>query len=94
MTVNKNNYRDYYRKLDIMKNEPGRTMLAEHRIEAGDARLIRQMPYRPPYAYRDEVLKDLIEMNESGIIEPSTSKRSSPIVLVKKEGTLRTCVDY
>ena len=45
--------------------------------------------------YRDEVLKDLKEMQESGIIEPSTTEWSSPIVLVKKkDGTLRMCVDY
>ena len=34
-------------------------------------------------------------MQESGIIEPSTTEWSSPIVLVKKkDGTLRMCVDY
>ena len=77
-----------------MKNEPGRTTFAEHRIETGDARPIRLPPYRLPYAYKDEVLKDLREMQENGIIEPSTSEWSSPIVLVKKkDGTLRMCVD-
>ena len=80
---------------DVMKSEPGRTMLAEHRIETGDARPIRQPPYRLPYAYKDEVLRDLKEMQEKGIIEPSASEWSSPIVLVKKkDGTLRMCVDY
>ena len=43
--------------------------------------------------YRDEVPKNLKEMQESGIIEPSTSEWSSPIVLVK-DGTLQMCVDY
>uniref|UniRef100_A0A1X7U3D0 Reverse transcriptase domain-containing protein n=1 Tax=Amphimedon queenslandica TaxID=400682 RepID=A0A1X7U3D0_AMPQE len=34
-------------------------------------------------------------MIESGIIEPSTAEWSSPIVLVgKKDGTVRLCVDY
>ena len=34
-------------------------------------------------------------MHENGIIKPSTSEWSSPIVLVKKkDGTLRTCIDY
>ena len=47
------------------------------------------------YAYIDEVLEELREMQENGIIEPSTSEWSSPIVLVKqKDGMLRMCVDY
>lgn len=47
------------------------------------------------YAYIDEVLEELREMQESGIIEPSTSEWSSPIVLVEqKDGMLRMCVDY
>ena len=52
-------------------------------------------PYRLPHAYRDTVRKDLQDMEESGIIEPSTSEWAAPIVLVKKkDGTLRFCVDY
>ena len=34
-------------------------------------------------------------MEESGIIEPSASEWSSPIVMVKKkDGSLRMCIDY
>ena len=58
----------------------------------GPARPVRQPPYRLPHAYRHEVLKELEEMEESGVIE---SEWASPMVLVKKkDGSLRMCVDY
>ena len=80
---------------DVIRSTPGRTMLAEHRIETRDARPIRQAPYRLPHAYRDQVLDDLKSMQEEGIIESSQSEWSSPMVLVKKkDGTLRMCIDY
>ena len=79
---------------DVLCNEPGRTILAEHRIETKEARPVRMSPYRLPHAYRETVLKDLEEM-EKGIIEPSDSDWAAPIVVVKKkDGTLHLCVDY
>jgi len=80
---------------DVFDNKPGSTTLAEHRIETGSAKPVRQPPYRLPQAYRETVQKDLQAMEENGIIEPSNSEWASPIVLVpKKDGTIRMCVDY
>ena len=80
---------------DVMRNTPGRTDRAEHRIETGGARPVRLPPYRLPHAYRDTVKQELDEMLKQGIIEPSSSEWSAPIVLVKKkDGSLRLCVDY
>ena len=42
-----------------------------------------------------EVAKQLNEMQSKGIIQPSSSPRASPVVLVrKKDGSLRFCIDY
>ena len=69
--------------------------MTEHSIATGSAHAMRQPPYRLPHAYRDVVLQELQEMEEEGIIEHSSSEWAAPIVLVpKKDGTLRFCVDY
>ena len=80
---------------DVFNNNPGRTNLATHRIETGNAKPICQQPYRLPYAHRSTVERELCDMEEAGIITPLTSEWASPIVLVpKKDGTIRMCVDY
>ncbi|GFX92032.1 hypothetical protein TNCV_5004961 [Trichonephila clavipes] len=53
------------------------------------------IPRRLPFAKQEEVGTLLREMQENDIIEPSSSPWASPIVLVrKKDGSTRFCVDY
>ena len=79
----------------VMQNQPGCTDVAEHTIDTGAARPVKLPPYRLPHAHRETVQREIEEMLEAGIIEPSQSEWSAPIVLVKKkDGTLRLCVDY
>ena len=80
---------------DVLQDNPGRTHQIEHRIDMKSSSPIRLPPYRLPHAYHDSVRTDLKEMEASGSIEPSTSVWAFPIVLVKKkDGTMRMCVDY
>ena len=80
---------------DVMNSAPGRTTMAEHNVRPTDSKPIRLAPYRLPHAYRELVRKEIEEMLAAGIIEPSRSEWSAPIVLVnKKDSTLRMCVDY
>lgn len=80
---------------DIIQDKPGRTDQAEHRIETGDAVPIRQAPYRIPYAQREKMKEEIEKMEEMGVIQPSRSEWASPVVMVpKKDGTQRFCVDY
>ena len=80
---------------DIFSNSLGHTSVALHNIDTGNSPPIRQFPRRLPYHHRAEVDKQVNDMLSQGVIQPSTSPWSSPIVLVKKkDGSYRFCIDY
>ncbi|GFX60862.1 retrovirus-related Pol polyprotein from transposon 17.6 [Trichonephila clavipes] len=73
----------------------GHTTVTQHRIDTADHPPIKHHPRRLPFAKQEEVGTLLREMQENDIIEPSSSPWASPIVLVrKKDGSTRFCVDY
>ncbi|KAM7284945.1 retrovirus-related Pol polyprotein from transposon 17.6 [Ixodes scapularis] len=72
------------------------TPMAKHRIITDDDALpVHQSPYRVSLKERKVIQDQVQEMLDDDIIQPSRSPWASPVVLVKKkDGTLRFCVDY
>ncbi|UYV76799.1 K02A2.6-like [Cordylochernes scorpioides] len=71
------------------------SLKVKHRIETGDHAPIKQSPYRVSPKEKSIIQTEVDNMFKLGIIQPSDSPWSSPVVLVKKkDGTWRFCVDY
>ena len=76
-------------------SDMGLTDLVLHEIETGDNRPIRQALRPQPLTMLPVIDQHLSEMLEQKLIEPSRSEWASNVVMVKKkDGTLRFCVDY
>ncbi len=80
--------------------DTGLTNKAEHRIDTGNARPIKQAQYRLPQVAHEEIGKQVNTMLENQIIEDSRSPWSSPILLVQKKPdadgkrSFRFCIDF
>ena len=74
----------------------GSTKIVQHVIETlPNTQPIRSRPYNIPVHLRAEVKSQIDKMLDQGLITMSTGSWSSPIVLVKKkDGSWRFCVDY
>ena len=73
----------------------GRTHLAEHYIDTGDSRPIRQGLRRHPIAHLEEIDRQVDELVTHDYVEPAASPWASNVLLVrKKDGSYRLCVDY
>ena len=71
------------------------TGLVSHSTDTGDTKSVKTFPRRLPYALRAELEEEMSKLMNIGCIKPSTSSYASPLVLVrKKNGGLRVCIDY
>jgi transposase InsO family protein len=73
----------------------GRCTLVKHRINVGNARPIKQAPRRQALTKRETERTEVARMLQQGIIRPSSGPWASPTVLIKKkDGKIRFCIDY
>ena len=83
---------------DIFSGGPydiGCTKLLQHTIDTSSDKPILQRPRRLPIHVQAEVQMMIEDMVKCGIIQPSRSPWCAPIVVVtKKNGTKRLCVDF
>ena len=80
---------------DVSGAQLGCTKVTEHTVYVGNTPPIRQHPYRVPLAMKDAVRQEIDKMLKLGAIKPSSSPWASPVVLVeKKDGSIRFCIDY
>lgn len=91
----KNLLDDYKNCFSSSLRDLGFTTQTEMTIDLTDSEPVVYRPYRLSYTERQQV-KDMVqEMLDSNIIRESSSPYASPIVLVnKKSGEKRLCVDY
>jgi len=85
-------YDDVFSKVEF---DVGRTHLITHHIDTGQNRPVRQPLRRHPTAYLQPIDEYVEQLLKNDIIEPSAGPWSSNIVVVRrKDGRLRLCVDY
>lgn len=73
----------------------GCTAKITHRIDTGEAAPIAKAPYRVPHSLKSTMKTMIKDMLSKGIITPSMSPWSAPVVLVrKKDGSHRFCTDF
>jgi hypothetical protein len=70
---------------DEENNDFKSTKIIEHRIETGDSPSIKKAPYKVPFALRQEMNRQVQTMLDKGVIRPSHSPWSSPVILIREQ---------
>ena len=79
----------------IFRKTLGKTLAAQHIIDTGNSQPVKVPPRPIPFHFADRVHKQLQEMADEGIIQPSNSPWCAPAVYVPKpNGEIRICVDF
>lgn len=73
----------------------GTVTAIEHKIDTGTAKPIKQRMRRTPACFANEEEELLKKMIDAGVIQESMSDwASSPVLIRKRDGSIRWCIDY
>nr|CAI5860855.1 unnamed protein product [Callosobruchus analis] len=79
---------------DVFSENPGCVKSYVHRVEMEDDSPFNAPMYPIPFCYREEVRKQVVEMERWGVITKQRTNYISPLVVVKKrDSTPRICID-
>lgn len=83
-----------YNFKDVFSDKLGRTTEYVARIPVSSNAPFKQKTYPIPWSCREEVDRQMVEMEASGVIERGNSPFVNPLVCVRKsDGSVRICVD-
>uniref|UniRef100_A0A1Y1MVB1 RNA-directed DNA polymerase n=1 Tax=Photinus pyralis TaxID=7054 RepID=A0A1Y1MVB1_PHOPY len=83
-----------YQQKDLINREIRVAAGYQHTLQVDDRGLGKIQTYSVPFHYRQEIREVLKQMIEDGIIERASTNVINPLVIVKKKnGTLRLCLD-
>ena len=86
---------EYHDIFALEDGEMGCTEVAEHKIKVTDEKPFKERPRDIPSGLLDEVKDHLNHMLNVGAIKPSKSAWRNAVVLVwKKDGLLRFCINF
>ena len=78
----------------VFRKEPGRLKTYQHVLRAKENQPFIGRRYPVPMAYRDKVDEEIKKMLNMGIIQRSSSPYINSIIpVIKKDGTIRLCLD-
>ena len=85
-------YQDVFSRHDL---DRGCLTAVKHRIDTKDNAPVKHRMRRTPLGFQELEQQHLEKMLTAGVIQPSTSEwASAPVLVRKKDGTVRWCIDY
>ena len=87
--------RSIWNEYEEQVQKPTKKLMVEHEILLTETKPVNVPERRTPYAYREEITKELAILLEKNFIVESNSNYNAPLVpVIKNDGSLRLCLDY